>query len=149
MVKWKQRNVRPVIKVFKKELQFFYVLNVLKRKLLDVGIVGKLELDIFASNANGVVPIKMAQMVVTFKIMPESPDVSLEDIKKSAEAKIKSYVGNGEIRFEEEPIGFGLVSLKLLFAIDEEKSLDELENDLQKLEGISSVEVVDMRRGIG
>ncbi len=112
-------------------------------------IVGELELDILVNNADGVVLIKMAQMVVTFKIMPESPEVSLEDLKKVIEGKVKSFAGEGEVRFEEEPIGFGLVSLKVLFAVDEEKSLDELENNLQNIEEVNSVEVVDMRRGIG
>ena len=91
----------------------------------------------------------MAQMVVTFKLMPESPDVNLDDVKKNTESKVKSFAGEGEVRFEEEPIGFGLVALKVLFAVDEEKSLEELENDLKTIEGVSSVEVVDMRRGIG
>ena len=41
------------------------------------------------------------------KIMPTSPEVNLEAIKKSAEKIIKKEKGKN-IEFEEEPIAFGL-----------------------------------------
>ena len=92
----------------------------------------------------------MAQVVITIKIMPESPEVSLEELKKKIEEKVKSFAGEGEVRFEEEAIGFGLSSLNVLFAMDEDKgSTEKLEEDLKNIDGITSAEVVDMRRGIG
>ena len=92
----------------------------------------------------------MSQVVVTIKLMPENPEVDLDDIKKEVENKVKSFIKEGEIRFEEDPIGFGLVALKVLFAMDEgNEELDKLEEDLGNLEGVNSAEVIDMRRGIG
>lgn len=92
----------------------------------------------------------MAQMVVTIKVMPVSPEVSLENLKKEIEKKVKAFAGEGEVRFEEEPIGFGLSALNVLFAMDEEKgSTEKLEENLKNIEGVVSAEVVDMRRGIG
>ena len=91
----------------------------------------------------------MTQIVVTIKIMPESPDVNLEDLKKKIEEKVKAFIKVGEIRFEEAPIGFGLTALNVLFAMDESESADKLEEDLKNVEGVNSAEVVDVRRGIG
>ena len=56
----------------------------------------------------------MAKVVVTIKIMPESPDVSLNDLEKEALKVIKGFAGDTETKVEKEPIGFGLVSLKIL-----------------------------------
>tara|TARA_Y100000310_G_C20624634_1_gene785159 strand:- start:570 stop:848 length:279 start_codon:yes stop_codon:yes gene_type:complete len=92
----------------------------------------------------------MAQVVVTIKIMPESPDVNLEDLKGKVEEKIKGFAGEGEMKFEEDPIGFGLSALKVLFAMDEEKGdTEKLEEDIKTIEGIVSAEVIDMRRALG
>ena len=54
------------------------------------------------------------------------------------------------MKFEEDPIGFGLNALKVTFVMDEEGgSTDKLEEDLKSIEGITSVEVIDMRRALG
>jgi len=93
---------------------------------------------------------KMAQVIVTIKIMPESPEVSLEDLKSEVESKIKKFAENTPVRFEELPIGFGLSSLNVTFSMDEAgESTDKLEEDLKRIEGISNAEVVDMRRALG
>ena len=85
---------------------------------------------------------------VQYKIMPESPDTNLEEIKKTAEEKIKEMGGMpGES--QEQPIAFGLKALILSFAFPEEKEIDEVENEIQKIQGISSVKMIDYRRAIG
>ncbi|MAG52768.1 MAG: elongation factor 1-beta [Nanoarchaeota archaeon] len=92
----------------------------------------------------------MAQVVITLKLMPDGPESNLDEIKKEAESKIKSFAGEGEVRFEEEPIGFGLVAIKVLFVMDESnEELSGLEEDLKNLDGVNSVEVEDMRRALG
>jgi len=92
----------------------------------------------------------MAQVVVTIKIMPESPETDLSSIQKKAEQEIKNFVGETEIKAEQEPIAFGLIALKLLFVMDEEKgSTEELEIKIKSMEGVNSVETVDVRRAIG
>lgn len=93
----------------------------------------------------------MAKAVVTIKIMPESPDVDLQKIESVVGEKIDGFTGDaGEKRFTIEPVAFGLKALKIMFVMDESiGSTDELEQDLGTIEGVQSVEVVDVRRAIG
>ena len=92
----------------------------------------------------------MANVVITLKIMPESPDTDLSKITEEAKAKITSFAGEGDMKTEEEPIAFGLKALKILFVMDESKgSTEELEKDISSLDGVNSVEVVDVRRAVG
>jgi elongation factor 1-beta len=96
------------------------------------------------------VQIKMAQVVVTIKIMPESPEVDLDKIEIEAKTKIQDFSQNQELKTEQEPIAFGLKALKIIFVMDEDKgSTDPLEEDLKKIEGVNSAEAVDVRRAIG
>jgi len=92
----------------------------------------------------------MAQIVATIKIMPESPESDLSLLQKKAEEEIKKFVGNLEIKTEQEPIAFGLKALKIIFVMDESKgSTETLEENIKKIDGVNSVEVIDVRRAIG
>ncbi|KAF5075631.1 elongation factor 1-beta [Methanobacterium aggregans] len=87
----------------------------------------------------------MGEVVATIKLMPESPDVDLESIK----AEIgKSIPENTELhKIEEEPIAFGLVALNVMVVVeDEEGGTEQAEENFSKLQGIASIEVVDVRR---
>ena len=93
--------------------------------------------------------IKMADVVITFKIMPEGLDVDLNKIVNSIKKVVKKFGGDVG-RVEEEPVAFGLKALKIIFVIDENKgSTDDLEEEISKLKGVKSVNVVDVRRAIG
>lgn len=92
----------------------------------------------------------MADVVITIKIMPESPDVDLDNLTEKALGKIKTYTGMDNNKVEQEAMAFGLKALKIMFVMDESKgATDPLEEDLNKITGIASVEVVDVRRAIG
>ena len=92
----------------------------------------------------------MAQVVITLKIMPESPDVDLFRIQREAESLIVDFAGKGKIKAEIEPVAFGLKAIKLIFVSDENKSnLEPLEESIKNIDGVESVNVVDVRRGIG
>lgn len=96
----------------------------------------------------------MADVIVTFKIMPSGPDIDLEQLYAQASEKINGFVDDahkdGEIRKEIAPIGFGLKALKLIFVMDESKgTTDDLEEDIKNIEGVESVEVTDVRRALG
>jgi len=92
----------------------------------------------------------MAQVVVTLKIMPESPETDLSLIQSKAEEEIKAFSGETEIKAEIEPIAFGLNALKLLFVMAEDKgSTEELENKIKSIDHVNSVETIDVRRAIG
>ena len=91
----------------------------------------------------------MGYVLVTFKIMPEGVDVDLGKIEGAVKKLIIGFggvVGN----IEKEPIAFGLVALRVSCSLDEKNSnLDPLEDQLRNLDGVVSVEVVDVRRAIG
>ena len=92
----------------------------------------------------------MARVVVTFSIMPESPDVDLKDIETKSLEKIKSLAGTDDYKVSVEPIAFGLKAVKIMFVMDEDKgSTDDLEADIETIDGVNSVEVTDVRRAIG
>ena len=92
----------------------------------------------------------MARVIVTFKVMPASIDVDLDDVKEKVRMAIENFDGkiNGEIT--EEPIAFGLKAVKVSFSYDEKKgTTDELEEELTKEDEIQSVEVVSVGRAMG
>ena len=94
--------------------------------------------------------IKMARIIVTLKIMPESPETDLSLLENKIIKSIKNFAGNTEIKQEIEPVAFGLKALKIIFIMDEDLgSTEELENNINNIPGIGSVEVTDVRRTIG
>ncbi|MBI4919085.1 elongation factor 1-beta [archaeon] len=95
----------------------------------------------------------MATVVVSLKLMPESPDINLSELQAAVSKAVRTFGGldkDDEVRCTLEPIAFGLNSLIVLFAMDEKKgSTEPLEKALSALEGVSSVEVTDVRRAVG
>lgn len=92
----------------------------------------------------------MAKAVVTVKIMPESPTVDLSKIEKEAKKEIADFAGKGETKTEIEPIAFGLKALKIIFVMDENKgSPDPVAENIARIEGVNSAEIIDVRRAIG
>lgn len=91
----------------------------------------------------------MAQVVITIKVMPSGINVNLNNLKKKVKEKIEKF--GGEIgNVEEEPIAFGLKALKIIFILDEKKGgTDKLEESINTLKDVNSVEVTDVRRAIG
>ncbi len=88
----------------------------------------------------------MATAAVKVRIMPESPETDLDEIKKQIPSKLSEAKN---INLEEQPIAFGLKAIIATFAWPEEKGTDTVENSLKEIIGISSVEVIDYRRAIG
>jgi len=76
----------------------------------------------------------MGNVAVTFKIMPESTDTNLEEIRKEISKKI-------EIKdYRTEPVAFGLKILRVLVIVPD-KSIENIENSIRSVKGISEVEV--------
>ena len=91
----------------------------------------------------------MATVVVTLKIMPDSPETDVDGLIASASEEINNFGGNVG-KACSEPVAFGLNAGVVLFTIPEEKgSTDELEKKISGIAGVSSVQVTDVRRTIG
>lgn len=92
----------------------------------------------------------MADVVITLRIMPESPEADISAIEKRAKKEIGHFAGNSEFRVAVEPVAFGLKSLSITFVMDEGKgSTEKLEGKIKEMPDVKSVEVVDVRRAIG
>lgn len=93
----------------------------------------------------------MAKVIVTVKLMPESPEVDLQKMRAESEKMIDSFTGEeAEKRVEERPLAFGLKSLHITFVMEESQgSTESLENELARVGGVQSVDIVDVRRAIG
>jgi elongation factor 1-beta len=90
----------------------------------------------------------MGTMLVTYKVMPISPEVNLEELQKKIKEILEQEKGE-KVRFTQEPIAFGLIAIKAGFDLDEKLSLDQIQEKIQNLEEVSSIEVDDMRRAFG
>lgn len=90
----------------------------------------------------------MAQVILTFKIMPESPDVNLDDVESKAKEKITAFGGDWNT-CERVPVAFGLVAVQPTFRMDEDAGDTEvLENDICTLDEVASCEVIGCSRAL-
>ena len=88
----------------------------------------------------------MGSVIVTYKIFPEDIVKSFDDLKKqidSVKPEFASIEGYGE-----EPVAFGLVALLVQLKFPEDKSgiVDEFEEKLGKLPGVSQAQCMFVRR---
>ncbi len=90
----------------------------------------------------------MALALIKVKIMPESPQTNLDEIEKKVK-EILEKAGSKTIRFEREPIAFGLIAIITMFSWDDIQSSDEIVERIQQIPHVSSSEVIDYRRAIG
>ncbi|MFP4045447.1 MAG: elongation factor 1-beta [Candidatus Aenigmatarchaeota archaeon] len=81
----------------------------------------------------------MGEVAIRVKVSPESPEIDLEPL----EEKVRDQFPVKDV--QEEAIGFGLSALKFLIVRDEDEGgTDDIENELEKVEGVASVEVEDV-----
>lgn len=87
----------------------------------------------------------MGEVVATLKVMPESPEVDLEQLKGTIQAAMPE---DSELhKIEEEPVAFGLVALNVIFIVqDGEGGTEPTEEACAKLADVASVEITDTRR---
>ena len=90
----------------------------------------------------------MAFALIRIKIMPDSPSADLEKIERKT-SEILTEAGSKSIKFEKEPIAFGLTAIIAQFSWDDSESNDELMEKLQSMHNISSAEIIDYRIAIG
>jgi len=88
----------------------------------------------------------LTKVLVSMKIFPEDITIPLEKLKEQVQAIIPS--DSKVLRFEEEPIAFGLSALIAHVLIPEEKQeqLENIENSIRGIQGVSSLETFMMQR---
>ena len=85
----------------------------------------------------------MGQVSITFEIMPEGIETSLDDIQNKVQEKIGSIskIEQTEIK----PIAFGLKALMMNVLVeDEEGIMDKLEEMIADVEGVQGANVINM-----
>ena len=90
----------------------------------------------------------MGTALLKIKIMPNSPTTDLKKIEKKAQEIVLKSEGR-HFSVEIEPIAFGLNAMIVSFAIDESKSIEDIENKFRGINDVSSVDVIDFRRAFG
>ena len=82
-------------------------------------------------------------VIVTMRIMPKDENVDISRL----ESEIKNTISPE--RIEREPIAFGVVALKVVKIIPEEEgSMEELEKNIKRVEGVGEVEVLEVTRSL-
>ncbi|MBT4604402.1 elongation factor 1-beta [archaeon] len=91
-----------------------------------------------------------SKAVITFKIMPESPDVDFDSISKQAEEIAKAAGSLGEMRTELEPIAFGLKAVKILAMYDVDGAdFDAIIEKFKAIPQVQNAEVAKMDLALG
>lgn len=82
----------------------------------------------------------MGSVAVIVRVMPESPEVNFEELKRALKNKLP---GIQDIR--EEPIGFGLKALKLAAVVnDAGGETDKIEQSLNAVPGVERAEIIEV-----
>ena len=88
----------------------------------------------------------MANVMVSVKIFPSDVMGNMDDLKETIN---KTLEGRASIyKYEEEPVAFGLVALiaHILVPEDVQGRMDEVEERLKGVPGVSEVQVLVSRR---
>jgi len=92
----------------------------------------------------------MAKAIITFKIMPESPDVDLVPIREQALVIAKKNGAVGNMQAKEEPVAFGLKAVLILAMYNVEGTDFELiAGEMAKIKDVQSAEVSKMDLALG
>jgi len=82
----------------------------------------------------------MGNVALILRVMPESPEINLEDLKREIKALLP-----GLADIKEEPIGFGLKALKLAVIVnDQGGESDAVEQKLNGIKGVERAEIVEL-----
>ncbi len=88
----------------------------------------------------------MGEVIAIIRVIPEK-DANKEEIKNNVKEIVKKYEAYlNEIK--ESPFVFGLIALDVTVILDENKpqNLDKIEEELNKIENVSSAEVTHLDR---
>jgi elongation factor 1-beta len=87
----------------------------------------------------------MGEVAITYRIMPVNADVNLEELSdKVAETSRSVAKLQG---MQKKPIAFGISAILIRVVIeDKEGGPDEIESALSDIDGVQTVEVMDLTR---
>jgi len=81
----------------------------------------------------------MGTVAVIVRVMPESPEINLEELKAALKKKLP-----GIQDMKEEPIGFGLKAIKLAAIVnDQGGETDAVEKAISSVPGVERAEIIE------
>lgn len=90
----------------------------------------------------------MGEVIIKMKVMPEGTETDIDNLLD----KCKKAADNQEAKIhdqEVQPVAFGLKALILLMTIDEDRGISDLEEEIEGIDKVSTIEVLDVRRAVG
>ncbi len=92
----------------------------------------------------------MAKAIITFKLMPESPEVDLGPIKEKALEIAKESGAIGQMQVKEDPIAFGLNAVLVMAMYEVEGSdFEAIAAKMGQIKQVQSSEVAKMDLALG
>ena len=94
----------------------------------------------------------MSNAIVTFKLMPESPETDVEAIKEKAEAMAKEAGAKGDTQAKIEPLAFGLKQVLVMgmYEMNDNADFDAICAKMaEEIEGVTQAEVANMDLALG
>ena len=93
----------------------------------------------------------MANAIITFEIMPTSPDVDLEPIKEQALQIAREEGAKGNMESKIEPVAFGLkkVIIMGMYEVADDKDFDAIPAKMKEIEGVQEAEIAKMDLAMG
>ena len=93
----------------------------------------------------------MANAIVLFEIMPESPETNLEEVKDKIEALVKETGSKGNCDSKIEPLAFGLKKLIFgaMYEISDDNDFDGTAEKMVDVEGVQSAKVLKVDLAMG
>ena len=86
----------------------------------------------------------MGQIIVTMKVLPDSPERDLTELGKKVEEVLLKF---GKLyKRSLQPIAFGINALIYAFVLEEEQTkggTDPIEEEIKKVEGVQDAQVTD------
>jgi len=82
----------------------------------------------------------MAEVAVEMKVFVESPE-HIEDVKKALTDTISNIQ-----TIKEEDVGFGIKLLRVVFLMDDDGGINEVEDKVNGIEHVNQCEVVEVSR---
>ena len=93
----------------------------------------------------------MANAIVTFKIMPKSPEVDCDAIVEKAKAIATETGAKGSVAHEIKPLAFGLKEITVIgmYEMTDDFASDSVADKMAEIEGVNSAEVANVDLAMG
>ncbi len=88
----------------------------------------------------------MAKVLASIKIFPSDANIDLDGLKSKIQASLPE--GSTVQKFDEEPVAFGLVALiaHVVLPEDVEGKMDQVEEAIRRVDLVSEIQVLTVRR---